>query len=93
MIIAWLPKAISTRDAQLNYIALNNPLAAIEQGDLLAHQVNQLPAYPELGRPGRKQGSRELIIGHTHFVVIYRVKFKEKRIEILRVLHSSQAWP
>ncbi|WP_353545288.1 type II toxin-antitoxin system RelE/ParE family toxin [Sulfuriferula nivalis] len=33
------------------------------------------------------------MISHTQFVVIYRVKLKEKRIEILRVLHSSQAWP
>ena len=93
MIIVWLPKAISTRDAQLDYIAENNPLAAIEHGDLVAQQVNQLSAYPELGRAGRKQGTRELVISRTSFVVIYRVKPKEKRIEILRMLHSSQQWP
>lgn len=93
MIVVWLPKAISSRDAQLDYIAENNPVAAIEYGDLVAQQVNQLSTYPELGRAGRKQGTRELVISRTSFVVIYRVKLAEKRVEILRVLHSSQQWP
>ena len=93
MIVEWLHKAISTRDAQLDFIAENNPIAAIEYGDSLAQQVNQLSVYPELGRAGRKQGTRELVISGTSFVVIYRVKLKEKRVEILRVLHSSQKWP
>ncbi|MDO9051564.1 MAG: type II toxin-antitoxin system RelE/ParE family toxin [Methylotenera sp.] len=93
MIVEWLPKAISTRDAQLDYIAQNNPVAAIEYGDLVAQQVSQLSTYPELGRAGRKQGTRELVISRTSFVVIYRVKAKVKRVEILRVLHGSQQWP
>lgn len=46
-----------------------------------------------MGRPGRKQGTRELVISQTNFIVVYRIKPKEKRIEIWRVLHSSQAWP
>ncbi|MDO9232566.1 MAG: type II toxin-antitoxin system RelE/ParE family toxin [Methylotenera sp.] len=93
MIVEWLPKAISTRDAQLDYIAQNNPVAAIEYGDLVAHQVSQLSTYLELGRAGRKQGTCELVISRTSFVVIYRVKAKIKRVEILRVLHGSQQWP
>ena len=93
MIVVWLPKAISSRDAQLDYIAENNPVAAIEHGDLVAQQVNQLSTYPELGRAGRKKGTRELVISRTSFVVIYRIKLDDKRVEILRVLHSSQQWP
>lgn len=93
MIVVWLPEAISSRDAQLDYIAENNPEAAIEHGDLVAQQAHQLSTYPELGRAGRKQGTRELVISRTSFVVIYRIKLDEKRIEILRVLHSSQQWP
>lgn len=93
MIVEWLPKAIATRDAHLKYIAENNPIAAIEQGDRVAQQVNQLATHPEIGRTGRKQGMRELVISRTSFVVIYRVKPKAKRVEVLRVLHSSQQWP
>lgn len=93
MMIVWLDKATATRKEQLNHIAKENPIAAIEHGERIISQVEQLEKHPELGRDGRKQGTRELVISRTSFVVIYRVKPKAKRIEILRVLHSSQQWP
>jgi toxin ParE1/3/4 len=93
MIIAWLPKAIANRDKLIDYIAEENLRAAIEQDSRIEAQVNQLVAHPELGHAGRKKGTRELVIARTNFVVIYRVRPKEKRGEIIRVLHTSQAWP
>lgn len=93
MIIVWLPTAIRNRDDLIEYIAKENPTAAIGQDQLIETRVAQLENHPGLGRAGRKQGTRELVISRTSFVVIYRVKPKAKRIEILRVLHSSQQWP
>jgi len=93
MIIVWLPKADKTREALLAYIEKENMTAALEHGDQIDSQVKQLSAYPEMGKTGRKQGTRELVISRTSFVVIYRIKPKANRVEILRVLHSSQKWP
>lgn len=93
MKIVWLPRAIENRNAQLDFIAQDNVSAAIEQGDRIAHQVSQLAAHPELGRAGRKQGTRELVISRTPFIAVYRVRPKGQRIELLRLLHSSQQWP
>jgi len=45
----------------------------------------------KLGRVGRMQGTRELVISGTTFIVVYRVK--GRRIELLRLLHGSQQWP
>jgi toxin ParE1/3/4 len=89
----WLPSAIATRDAQLDYIAEDNPAAAVAQGDLLERQVELLISYPEMGRPGRIKGTRELVIGRTPFIVVYRINRKAKRIEVMRVLHGAQQWP
>ena len=89
--LVWLRKAIADRDAQLDTIAHDNPRAAIEQGDRIAHQVGQLVLHPEMGRTGRMQGTRELVISRTPFVVVYRLK--GRRIELLRLLHGSQQWP
>lgn len=89
--IVWLPRAIKNRDSQLDYIAQDNPGAAIAQGDRIAHQVSLLDQHPEMGRPGRKQGTRELVISRTPFIVIYRLK--NGRIEVLRLLHGAQRWP
>ena len=89
--LVWLRRAIADRDAQLNYIAQDNPRAAIEQGDRIAHKVDQLVQHPAIGRPGRKQGTRELVVSRTPFIVIYRIK--GKRIELLRLLHGAQQLP
>ncbi len=93
MKVVWLPKAIANRDAQIDRIAEKDPVAAVEYDERIEAQTDQLEDYPELGRTGRKPGTRELVISKTHFVVVYRIKERPKRIEILRVLHSSQAWP
>jgi toxin ParE1/3/4 len=90
--LVWLRTAIADRDRQLDYIAQDSPRAAIEQGDRIAHQVGQLVQHPEMGRLGRVQGTRELVISGTPFIGVYRIK-EGKRIELLRLLHSSQQWP
>lgn len=89
--LVWLKRALNDRDAQLDYIAEDNPLAAVDQGDRIEDQVDQLLQHPQMGRPGRKQGTRELVISRTPFIVVYRIK--GRRIELLRLLHGSQKWP
>jgi toxin ParE1/3/4 len=89
--LVWLRRAIADRDAQLDTIAQDNPRAAIEQGDRIAHHVGQLVQHAEMGRPGRVRGTRELVISRTPFVVVYRLK--GKRIELLRLLHGARQWP
>ena len=91
MIVVWLPRAIADRDAQVDYIAQDKPLAAIEQGDRIVEQVVLLAQHPEMGRVGRRRGTRELVISRTPFIVVYRIK--SERIELLRVLHGAQKWP
>jgi len=89
--LVWLKRAIQDRDAQIDYIAQDNPLAAVSQGDRIDEQVDVLLEHPQMGRPGRKPGTRELVISHTPFVVVYRIK--GQRIELLRLLHGAQKWP
>ena len=91
MIVVWQPHAIADRDAQLDYIAQHSPHAAIEQGDRIAYQLSQLIQHPEMGRLGRTQATRELVISRTPFIVVYRIN--AERIEVLRVLHGAQQWP
>jgi toxin ParE1/3/4 len=91
--IAWLPRALKDRDAQIDYIANENPKADLDQGDRIEQQIDMLADFPEAGRLGRKRGTREFVIGQTPFIVVYRVRPKARRVEILRVLHGAQQWP
>jgi len=92
LIIDWLPEAHRNRFEQLDYIAEDNPLAAIGQDEEIERQVAMLIEHPKMGRLGRVPGTRELVISSTPFVVVYRLD-GANRIEILRLLHSSQQWP
>lgn len=93
MKIEWLPKAEITRDDQLAYIAQYSVQAARKVAVQIERQIVQLTQFPELGRMGRQCGTRELVISHTPLVVVYRLRSKLARIEIIRVLHASQQWP
>lgn len=51
----------------------------------------QLGDSPNAGRPGRVEGTRELVIGGTPFIVPYRIS--GDTVEILRVYHAARKWP
>ena len=44
-----------------------------------------------MGRHGRIEGTRELVIPGLPYIIPYRVK--NNVIEILRVLHAARKWP
>ena len=59
--------------------------------ELIDQAETLLPRHPALGRPGRVLGTRELVVGQLPYIIAYRVR--DKDLEILRVLHTSRAWP
>ena len=44
-----------------------------------------------MGRAGRVNGTRELVVSRTPYVVVYRIRGQE--VCIVRVLHTAQRWP
>lgn len=53
--------------------------------------VERLADFPQRGRPGRLEGTRELVIVGTPYLAVYRTG--ETSVRILRVLHGAQDWP
>jgi len=88
----WKHAAVADRDAITEYIARDNPVAAVELVDMLIEKAAMLDANPKVGRPGRMKGTREWV-AHHHYVIVYHLTGKPLWVEILRVLHTSQAWP
>lgn len=93
MRLVWLESARANRTDAIAYIALENPRAALDQLDEIERQTDRLIEYPEMGRIGRMRGTRELVVNRTPFIIVYRVRPKVERVEILRLLHGSQKWP
>ncbi|MBS0461571.1 MAG: type II toxin-antitoxin system RelE/ParE family toxin [Proteobacteria bacterium] len=92
MRLVWLPLARQLRFAQLDYIAERNPQAALRVDEEIEQQANHLQEHPDMGRVGRVNGTRELVIQRTPFVLVYRVRPRAKCVEVLRVLHGAQQW-
>lgn len=91
MKLFWTPPAIRDLQSLRAYISRDNPATALTQVLRILDRVAGLPLFPESGRPGRRAGTRELAIGKTPYLAIYRKR--ADRLEILRILHGRQAWP
>ena len=75
--IRWLKRALANLDAEAAFIALDNPAAAARLVDTVARTVELLARNPGLGRPGRVEGTRELVVANTPYLVPYRVRKRE----------------
>ncbi|MDM8523030.1 type II toxin-antitoxin system RelE/ParE family toxin [Desulfococcaceae bacterium HSG8] len=73
------------------YIAQHNMNAARKLASRIWNAVQMLAHHPEMGRPGRISGTRELVVSGTSYIVPYRIRGDE--IQILRVLHGARKWP
>jgi addiction module RelE/StbE family toxin len=91
MQLEWSQFAQSDREAIFDYIEADSPQAAITVDDRIRQQIEDLMKFPKIGRPGRINGTRELIIQRTPYIAVYRIA--GKTIRILRVLHGAQMWP
>ena len=91
MRLRWFSRALADLVSLRAYIARDNPIAAAEMAERILKHVNLLIDQPGMGRPGRIEGTKELVISGTPYIVPYRIKKGE--IQLLRVFHGAQQWP
>ena len=76
MRIKWLRTALHNLDAEAEYIARDNPAAAVRVVQKIRATVNLLAEQPALGRPGRVPNTRELVISGIPY--LYCTKYAAK---------------
>ncbi len=91
MQIRWVRKALQNLEQAHSYIAKDDLEAAIRTVLNIQMAVNQLAQFPLMGRVGRVEGTRELVLANMPYFVVYRLQ--ENTVEILRVLHASRRYP
>ena len=89
--IKWLRKALKSLEQAYGYMAETDADAAIALVLKIQAATQQLAEFPMMGRVGRVDGTRELVITNSPYLVIYRVK--GNAVQILRVLHASKRYP
>ena len=86
--LEWKASAVADLMAIVDYISDDNPDAALALMDEIEGKVEQLPAHPKRCRPGRVNGTRELVV-RPNYIVVYAET--PAAVTVLRVLHAAQA--
>jgi len=89
-VLEWRKAARSDLLAIIDYISDDNPDAAQRLKDDIEAKAAKLPEHPQLYRPGRVAGTREMIV-RSNYVLVYTEN--ARAVSILRVLHAAQQWP
>lgn len=91
MRVVWTRQAKDDLRAAGLWIAQDSPQAAVAVVQRIRRSAATLGQQPGLGRPGRVEGTRELVVARTPYLVPYRVA--ADRIEVLAVFHAARDWP
>jgi addiction module RelE/StbE family toxin len=89
--VRWSVPAVADRNAIFEYIEADSPQAAVAVDKRIRSAVADLKITPGIGRPGRVEGTRELIIDRTPYIAAYSIA--DNIVRVLRVLHGAQLWP
>jgi toxin ParE1/3/4 len=90
-IVRWSVLSVADRNAIFEYIEADSPQAAAAVDKRIRSAVAKLKMAPGIGRPGRVEGTRELIIDRTPYIAAYTIA--GRFVRVLRVLHGAQLWP
>jgi toxin ParE1/3/4 len=93
MQIRWSLSAASDLEQIVHFIRSDNPTAAQRVAQTIYDRATALQLYPNQGRQGRVEGTRELALTPLPFIIVYRVQELLDMIEIVNVIHGSQRWP
>jgi toxin ParE1/3/4 len=88
--IRWTAQAADDFQSVYEFAGKTSTKSADALIDRILSDIDFLE-LPYLGRSGRVEGTRELVIVHTPFIVVYRLRHDQA--EILGILHGARKWP
>lgn len=91
MKIRWLRQGLGELHYAVAYVREDNPDAARRLYETVRKQLSILVDFPQFGRAGRIEGTRELVVTGWPYIVTYRIKGQE--VIILAVRHTAREWP
>ena len=91
MKIVWSRRAIRHLVAIREFIAKDSGQNAVLVAKRILDAIDLLQTQPEMGRPGRVMGTRELVVPDTSYIIPYRVR--RERLELIAIYHGRWKWP
>ena len=91
MRVHWTIDAAEDLERIYDFIAEDRPESARRVAQDILEAVKALTTLANRGRPGRVEGTRELVLTPLPFLAIYEVD--REQVRVLRILHGAQRWP
>jgi addiction module RelE/StbE family toxin len=91
MELRWTEDAANDLERITDYLFEHAPARAADLVREIYNAPAALVSLPYRGRPGKKEGTRELVLTPLPYIVVYRIA--GDAIQIVRILHGAQKWP
>jgi toxin ParE1/3/4 len=91
MELRWTHEAAADLARIADYLFEHAPGHAERLVRALYDAPTTLLTFPNRGRPGKKEGTRELVMSSLPFIVVYTVR--RDTLYVVRILHGAQQWP
>jgi len=88
MNVVWSRRAIRNFIELREYIEKDSEQNAVLVAGRILKAVDLLQTHPELGRPGRVLGTRELVVPDTPYIIPYRIR--RERLQLIALIHGRQ---
>jgi toxin ParE1/3/4 len=89
--VIWTLHARSELHRAFTHIAKDNPIAAKRVRDDIETAGQSLVDFPNRGRAGAVENTRELLVAHTPYVIVYRVI--GETVWLVDIVHTSTDYP
>ena len=91
MQLRWTEEAADDLERIADYLLLHAPDRAQDLIGRVYDAPTALLTFPNRGRPGKKEGTRELVLAPLPYIVVYTVRGNV--VFVVRILHGAQKWP
>jgi len=91
MQLRWTEEAASDLEHIADYLFEHTPERASELVRTVYDAPTALLTFPNRGRLGKKDGTRELVMSPLPYIIVYAVR--SDVIHVVRILHGAQQWP
>jgi len=88
MRLRWTEEAAADLERIADYLFENAPGRAPELIREIYHAPSALLKFPWRGRPGKKSGTRELVLAPLPFIIVYVVS--DDVVRVVRIMHGAQ---
>ena len=91
MQLRWTYEAASDLEQITDYLLEYAPGRASELVRTIYDAPATLLTFPHRGRPGKREGTRELVLSPLPYIIVYTVR--RDVVYVVRILHGAQQWP